>query len=244
MNNTTLHQYALSNSDSTVRFERNIQHTPLGTAFDEALRQQMGLDVVASYFDARDDFLFLDLKLRVEKSGDYGTLERYIENDITQIKNDFCRRVWEIFCRCVEQIGLPALKGYEADGVWHPYRLRIETYDFEKRSRVGYFMNELPALQANMRERFPRASFTVRYGIDDIRLYYLIFDDKAQRKLAEELYGIDAMIDHALEICKSDDPYKVFEKFRPDPIITDKETLRQQGEVMGVMRNNTQFKTF
>lgn len=241
MNNTTLHQYALSNSDSAVRFERNIQHTPLGTTFNEALRQQIGLDVVASHFDARDNFLFLDLKMRVENSGDYGTLESYVENDVTQIKNDFCQRIWGIFSQCVEQIGLPALKGYEAAGIWHPYRLRIETYDFEKRSRVGYFMNELPALQAKMREKFPRVLFTVRYGIDDQRLYYLIFDDEGQRTLAEELYGIDAMIDYVHEICKSDDPYKVFENFRPDPIVTDKETLRKQGEVMGIMRNNTQF---
>ena len=130
---------------------------------------------------------------------------------------------------------------YQDDGRSVPYKLYIEIIDFKKRSRIGFFVDYMPEIQRKLREKFPKASFIVRLKDDDTNFYYLIFDDEKELKFAQEVYGIDSMVEFVGGLCREEDEYGVFCDYLPVPAVTDKVTLKKQGEVMGIMRNNPDF---
>ena len=234
--------YTLSNSIPTVHYEKNIKHTALGILFNQTLRQTLDLDIVASYLAINREWISLSLKIRGQAGGHFGVISRYQENDISQIQNPFCFNVWQTFLNCAEQLNLPTLCFGEKDGA--PYKLNIEVVDFEKCSRIGFFMDHIVELQRELRVRFPKVSFIIRFFDDDQYFYYLIFDDMQQQSLAEKIYGIQNMVNAIHEICRRDDEYRVFSNYRPNPMITDKVTLEKEGKVMGIMRNNTDFSSW
>ncbi len=234
----------LSNSNHCVHFEKNIVITDLGRLFNEKVRAYTGTDVFVSSMSVNKSRITVELKVLGQSGGRFGEIASYSEDDISDIKNGFCRNVWSAYTESEKELDYPPLvrhAKYQDDGRSVPYKLYIEIIDFKKRSRIGFFVDYMPEIQRKLREKFPKASFIVRLKDDDTNFYYLIFDDEKELKFAQEVYGIDSMVEFVGGLCREEDEYGVFCDYLPVPAVTDKVTLKKQGEVMGIMRNNPDF---
>lgn len=229
--------YALSNSIMTVHFEKNIQYTELGKHFNKKLCHH-GINVVVSTFTASDEYISLNLKIRGITGGHFGRIASYIEDNIEDIHNPFCQIVFNDFIESIHEMNLPCILYYEKEGKHCAYKLSVSTMDFNKRSCIGFFMDNIVSIQNRVREKFQNVSFIICFKDDDEYFYYLIFSDNDEQNKAEKLYGIQNMINYVYEICKSEDEYGVFQSIYPKPIVTNKIDLRESGRVMSVLRDN------
>ena len=113
--------------------------------------------------------------------------------------------------------------------------------DFEKRSRIGFFMQYSKKLQEYLRKKYPLIKMHIRFKDDDVYFYYLIFETPEEQSLAEDEYGISNIVNSVHEFCSRDDMYHVFDSFVPMPYITTKGELEKQGKVLSIIRDNPDF---
>ena len=234
----------LSNSGIIVHFEINIIITELGKLFNEKVHEYTGLDVFVSYMDITKETIIVYIKVCGQQGGHFGVIATYNEENIFDLKNAFCKDIMKAYTESKAE--LIQRSGYYKDKFKEtvPYKLHIEVIDFKKRSRIGFIFEYITEIQRNLRNKFPEVSFIVRFKDDDTNFYYLIFDNKDELKKAQEIYGIDKMIEFVGEMCRKQDEYGVFDNYLPIPDVTDKITLKEQGAVMGIMRNNPDFTTW
>ncbi len=231
--------YRLSNSDCTVHHETNIIHTQLGAIFNEKIRQCTGWDVVVSRCGVGRDSVGIEIKVRGIDGGHFGIISRIEEWNIASLQVPLCRQIWDCFNESVDLLGLPRLNRcligtpYERN-----YSLHVSLVDFEKRSRIGFFKDMLLSLQQEIKKKYKSADFVLCSKDDDRNYYYIIFENDQARKLADEKYGILNIIDYIWAMCKSMDEYGIFDNYRPEPIVTDKEALIKNGNYMAVCRDN------
>ena len=231
--------YRLSNSSCTVHHETNILHTQLGAIFNEKIKQCIGWDVVVSRCDVVSDSVSIEIKVRGIDGGHFGIITRIEEWNIASLQVPLCRKIWDCFNESVDMLSLPRLKRcligtpYECN-----YNLYVSLIDFEKRSRIGFFKDMLLSLQQELKKKYKSADFSLCFKDDDRNYYYMIFENDQARIRADEKYGISNMIDYIWALCKSMAEYGIFDNYRPEPIITDKDTIKKSGKYMAICRDN------
>lgn len=231
--------YSLSNSDSQVHFEKNIQITDLGKLFNTKISKELNLNIVTSYLSINKQWISIDIKQRGIEGGMFGIISTHTEENVLNMTNGVCIKVWDALSEAINFLTLPKLDYYNN---LHPYKLKVSLFDFVKRSRFGYFMDNAKLLDDDLKRKFDGISLSLRVN-DDIRYYYLIFGTEEDMKKADELFGIENINNYIWERCKKEDTYNVFEKPLPSPIVTTKQKIIDSGKAMGIMRNNLQFTT-
>ena len=237
-------QYCLSVCDSNqyvVQYEKNIQKTKLGELFDKKASEFLNCDVVISRFFVNKNNISLTLKVRGIQGGHFGIISIFNEDDIKMIKSETCRNIWNAFLESAEELDI-SIRCFSKRK--DTYKLSIDLYDFDKCARIGYFENNVDRLQSLTQLNFPNVDFYLRWNDSETNIYYLIFKNEQQKETAENIYGIKSMTDYVYNICLSEDKYGVFKNYYPQPIITDLATLKQSGEIMGIIRNNPQFTSW
>ncbi len=113
----------------------------------------------------------------------------------------------------------------------------IRYYDFFGEARNIYFYTYIECIDSEVRKSIPGA-YMLRWRHADEKHYYIIYD--TPRHLAKETKrGITAAIANAVTDClQAHNPFGLFTNYSEEPIVTDKQTLHDAGEVMGIMRNN------
>lgn len=122
-----------------VHFEKDIQDTELGKLFNKKLSIRMGFEVVASRLDVVGEYISINIKERGIEGGMFGTVFRG-ENSISAITDPTCNIVWNTLCECIDEMSLHSLVSSNSKS---PCKLSVTVYDFVKRSRFGYFTDNL-----------------------------------------------------------------------------------------------------
>ena len=237
MNNLSI--YNLSDSTSQVHFEKDIQVTELGKLFNKKLSIRMGFEVVASRLDVVGEYISIAIKERGVDGGMFGTVFRGESNSLSNIEDPTCNTVWSTLCECIDEMSLNSLISPNSKS---PCKLAVTIYDFVKRSRLGYFTDNILYLEKKLKQQYPDLSFSLRIK-DDIQYFYFIFKTDEDRQKAIEVYGVENMNNYLWELCKNEDTYGVFSKPLPAPVVKTEPEVIECGEAMGIMRNNLKFYT-
>jgi len=234
MNTNTI--YKLSNSDIVLKFEKDIQITKLGSIFNEKISREMQFEVVSSILFLNKNCISIDIMERGVTGGALRCVAEHIEKNIHNMTNTVCTTVWRALSEAIEELSLPKI---DCGNGSEPFKLSISIYDFENRMRFAYFMDNAMYLDRSVKKKYSDLSLGLRVK-DDIIYYYLIFETLDDLKKAEQIYTIEEINNYVWDLCKEDDPYGVFEKKIPLPIVATRQQIINNGLAMGIMRNNLQ----
>lgn len=145
---------------------------------------------------------------------------------------------------CLQQadreLGLPPVTFPDTSGV-----TTASIHDYTTEASNLYFSINIKSMEQAARSAFSHVDFTLRFrlcrDLDNFQPYYLIFPNE-QTKAQADLKGDTAKImTFVQDFCRARDPLGIFADFSPVPEVTDKETLKAKGLVMGIMRENPEF---
>ncbi len=125
----------------------------------------------------------------------------------------------------------------DAVGCPPPHVQYIRYCDFFHEARNTYFYVYVPLIDSEVRKAIPGA-YMLRWRHADEKHYYIIYD--TPKRLAKETKrGTTAAISSFVHTyLQTHDPLGLFADYTEEPVVTDKQTLRDAGEIMGIMRNN------
>ena len=231
--------YWLSGSSKVLHFEKNLQISPLGKLLNEKLTKLLEFEVVASYLSDNEEYIIICIKERGKEGDSYGLVFNCVEENILRIQNATCQCIWNALCESLAEMGVPQLNLY-VDSQHVSKKLRIEIYDFVKRSRFGFFMDYPVELEQELRRKYPDVHVSLRCK-DFLQYYYLIFATEEDLDRAKRVYGIENMNDFVWELCKREDTYGVFREPIPMPEVLTKQEVIRTGRAMEIMRENLKF---
>ena len=114
--------------------------------------------------------------------------------------------------------------------------------DYDSVMRNAFFESDyFVQLEKSIKEKYSSLDFIIRWKEDEY--YYLIFKNDSDLK-EENHQLIDSITKDINDKITEMDRLQVFKNCHPMAIITSYERLKQDGRVMGIMRNNTRFDSF
>lgn len=116
--------------------------------------------------------------------------------------------------------------------------------DYDVYSVSIYFDVNILKIDEALRKTFSNVNIMVRFTPFSERPYYLIFNNLTEQHKYTADKTVEKMIDFVNKYCKENDPLNIFYGKYILPIITNKEELKKDGQVMGIMRNNPQFTSW
>lgn len=238
MNNHDI--YFLSDSSEVLHFEKDIHVSQLGKLFNDKLTKLLRFEVVASNLVINRDWIVIIIKERGKEGGEFGCVLRCTENNILCMQNAICQCVWNALYESITEMGLPQPDIYVTPQNTKAKGFYVAIYDFVKRSRFGFFLDNTVYLENELKSKYPDVTVSLRVK-DDIQYYYLIFSTIEDLAKATQVYGIENMNNFIWNLCKKNDLYHVFDQPLPAPEVTTKEEIRKTGRVMEIMRNNPNF---
>ena len=224
--------YALSNGINDIVQLKDIKKTELGKVFDKKLREN-DLKIICSefidligyciflYFDGTKEFTAKD---KCSKGYTVYTPNKLFSSDILSL-----------FKESVSKCGIPYLI--------EDNQIKIFFKDFYTTARVVYFSRNIYELDRLTRAEFPDIDFFLRFSLDvyEPGYYYLIFKSRDILNCAKKQGKIKEIKDYVNLLCRHDDKLGIFKNYEVVPFVSDKDTLFQNGEVTGIMRNNPDF---
>lgn len=238
MNNNNI--YVLSNSSEAIHFEEDIQVTRLGKLFNDKLTKLLRFEVVASNLMINRDWISIVIKERGKEGGSFGSVFDCIENNILCIQNAICQCIWNALCESLTEMCLQQLDLFVTPHNTITKKLHVTIYDFVKRSRVGFFMDNAVYLENELKSKYSDVTVSLRFK-DDIQYYYLIFSTIEDLDKATQVYGIENMNNFIWNLCKKNDLYHVFNQPIPAPMVTTKQEILRNGKAMEIILNNPNF---
>lgn len=212
------------------------KRTSMYFSFAEKMLQKIGIEVLFSAFDSHRSYLSIEIDMNKysdfllntggEKLPGYG----YSAGD--QLRRD----ILECINVAAEENELPRID--------FPSKTSVYFYDYPSSASNVYFHIHAAEIEQATKREFPDQRFIIRWLHGDSKFYYLIFENDEELEIADQKQVTEKIIDFVEAYCKKNDPLNIFANRKLLPKITTKTALQKRGEVMGIMRNNTDFSSW
>lgn len=116
--------------------------------------------------------------------------------------------------------------------------------DYLSTARNIYFSLRIVDIDRDTRIRFPNGGFMLRWRHASDLFYYIIYDDEAVKAEADKTNLTAEIINYVNIHIHANDLLHLFDDELMYPVVTSKPVLKEQGKVMGIMRNNTGFSNW
>lgn len=227
--------YALSNGIQNIIKYQEIKKTELGKVFDIKLSNN-NLNFI--YSDFRN-LLGYHILIYYNGTKEFCAKDRCVKeyNDYIPDKN-FAAEILLLFKASVIECGMPYLIGDKV--------IRISFDEYYTNARSVFFYQNIFELDRLTRSEFSDMDFFLRFSMDvgEPGYYYLIFKSVESLDLAAKTGKVEEITNFVNSLCRCHDKLEIFENYKVVPFVSDKETLQNNGEVMGIMRNNPDFTTW
>ncbi len=207
--------------------------TPLRLKFEELLYQRTGIRARHSHYVGfhlsieADRDSFTDLQSHPDCEESHGNL--YPRENLRQTIFD-CLNSAAVAC------DLAPIDFHENSS--------IVMSDYLATARNIYFSLRIVDIDRDTRIRFPNGGFMLRWRHASDLFYYIIYDDEAVKAEADKTNLTAEIINYVNIHIHANDPLHLFDDELMYPVVTSKPELKEQGEVMGIMRNNTGFENW
>lgn len=148
----------------------------------------------------------------------------------------------QIICDCLNEAGEEF--GLAPIHLPPPPQTSVHISDYHSDAQSIYFDVHMLEIDKTAHEAFRDFQFILRFRMDNIKHYYLIFETEEELLRAQRENAVKNIIQFVDAYCKEHDPLHIFDGFEIHPEVTTKPTLHAEGHTMGIMRNNTQFNNF
>ena len=227
--------YKLSNDIQNIIQMQEIKRTELGKAFDNELRNY-NLNIIYSdfryllgyhifiYYDGTKEFCAKDRCVK-----DYNS---YMPDE------DFAAEILSLFKSMVIKFGMPYLI--------EDKEVKVCFDEYYTTARRVFFYQNIFELDRLTRSEFSDMDFFLRFSMDvyEPGYYYLIFKTVDSLNLAKQMGKIKEITNFVNSLCRRKDKLGIFENYEVVPFVSDKVTLHNNGDVMGIIRNNPDFTTW
>ena len=229
--------YKLDDSVFKVVETQEIIHTSLSKIFNETLYKQFKLKIRISDLDDLG-INYLCLFLHYDSSPYFfdkyhSEYESYM--GVIYPKKKLTDDIISLLKSSVQQCNMPELPDN--------FSAKIMMSEFYSSARSAYFNLNIAKINRMTQIKFSECCFYLRFSRDtgNPGYYYLIFSNVSSLEEAKEDEKLDAIIDYINSICISDDKLGIFKGYKAIPIVTDEDTLRREGKLMGIIRENPHF---
>lgn len=218
--------------------------TALARLFEEKLHQSTGIKALYTEFSADIPYLsapYIFIHANIKTQSSLFDSDRFLVTQGTyEPQEDMKATIEACFQQAARELGLPPVTFSNTSGV-----TTVSIHDYTTTAGCIYFSINIKSMELVARSAFPHVDFTLRFrlcrDLDNFQPYYLIFPNE-QTKAQADLKGDTAKImTFVQDFCRARDPLGIFADFSPVPEVTDKETLKAKGLVMGIMRENPEF---
>ena len=213
--------------------------TALGQLFLEKVYQNTGIKVL--YANSASDmpqlsgsyiFIYTDVKqLPV-----YSESQLHATQGGYEAQGDLKTSILACFQQATETLDLPPVAS-EITAIY--------IHNFATTAGSIYWSANIKSIDTMAKEAFPHLDFTLRFRLchdcHDPQHYYLIWANEKAEEQAERNGDTTRIIDLVENFCKNHDPLGIFATQAIRPQVTNKNSLKKQGLVMGIMRNNPDF---
>lgn len=139
-----------------------------------------------------------------------------------------------------KECGLSEAEFPEDDSV-----LAISIEAFDNAYANVFFDVNIAKIDKEMRKTLKNPNAMLRFRISSANHhYYLIFNSEEDSFKAQTSGLTQQISDFVNGFCKKNDTFHVFENYETAPLISSKEKLKQNGEIMAIMRDNPMFDGF
>ena len=229
--------YALSNISP---FLENIpfHNTLLGEQFFKGLESIVAVPIVTGTVSILPEKVVFDLFADLHQ---VMILEKYIgyrEANINKLYTPFCRAFFCHFLDCCAQCNLPLMHDVIGSG---NFGLEINIKDFKSSFVASDFRARVLAINENIRKKYP---VTICVGENSRQLFFICYERGYPLAQNELLQQLSQIIEEVTQLCCIDDPLELYSdsSLFDGVTVTTRDQLRQEGKLMGVMRNNPHLK--
>ena len=218
--------------------------TALGNLFGEKVYQNTGIYVLYanSWFDIPHlsvpcIFIYTDIK----QSAMHNHEQFHAIQGGYQPHGNMKDSILSCFQQATHELELPPVSFADS-----PKDASVFIHDFATTAGSIYFSVNIKSLDQLAKLAFPHLDFSLRFRMcSDVTApqhYYLIFADKQTQNQTQLNGDTTRIIDWVENYCQSHDPLRLFDTQPIRPHITNKKQLKEQGLVMGIMRDNPNFE--